>query len=179
MFNHTQQVAWIQYDIFKRLRFESLTNTSFEPTEDTVFTVWLEYPSQHAEIGYRDHVIIHYFDSPDLADVHWTVAQYTDPITGTTYMPDDTDSVESSPVLALGEVYTIRVFANYLDGKPKTNGNEFYYIIVRDILRKQVREVLKSTYIPDLTDCYSAIHGELTGSDCANIHELYFPVEDL
>ena len=50
--------------------------------------MWLEYPSEHAEIGYRDHVTIHYFDSPNLADVHWTYAQYTDSKTGITYMPN-------------------------------------------------------------------------------------------
>ena len=81
-------MAWIKYEVFKRLRFESYSNIAFEPTEDTVFTVWLEYPSEHAEIGYRDHVTIHYFDSPNLTDVHWTYAQYTDNKTNITYMPN-------------------------------------------------------------------------------------------
>ena len=53
----------LEFKVYKRFYFESGLPTTLFETQDTVFTVWLEYPSGGAEIGYRDHVTLHYFDS--------------------------------------------------------------------------------------------------------------------
>ena len=68
------QVAMValEFKVYKRFYFESSLPTTLFETQDTVFTVWLEYPSGGAEIGYRDKVTIHYFDSKHLPDVRYT-----------------------------------------------------------------------------------------------------------
>ena len=55
---------------------ESASNTSFEHVQETVFKVWLEYPSNTAEIGYRDFMLIHYFDDRALPDVRFTYMEF-------------------------------------------------------------------------------------------------------
>ena len=90
VFNDQQEIAGLQFEVYKRLRFESASEYEMIPTEDTVFKIWLEYPSITAEIGYRDHVIIHYFDSPELIDVLYTYPQFT--INNMIYTPNMTTS---------------------------------------------------------------------------------------
>jgi hypothetical protein len=112
------------------------------PTEDTVFTIWIEYPSINAEIGYRDKMTIHYFDSPLLTDSYWTYCKYLN------YTANST-TIMQMPTLVLGEFYTIDLYAQYLDGINKTDGSELYYLIVRSETGKQLREVTKSVWIKD------------------------------
>lgn len=119
----------MQFDIYKRLEFESASNTSMLPTEDTVWRIWLEYPSHMAEIGYRDHMLIHYFDSPLLTDIRWTYPTFYYEKENKTFFPNETQGLEYTPELLLGQIYTIEVHAFYLDGIPKTDGSELYYMI--------------------------------------------------
>ena len=74
------------------------------PTEDTVFTIWIEYPSITAEIGYRDKMTIHYFDSPLLPDAYWTYSKFLN------YTAMSTTTLQP-PTLVLGQWYTIDLYA--------------------------------------------------------------------
>jgi hypothetical protein len=92
--------------VFKRLFSESASQTAWVATDDTVFKVWLEYPSSTCEIGIRDYILIHYFDSPTLPDIRQ---------------------------VTLGQTYSIDIFANYLIGIPVTNGKQTFYGVMFSI----------------------------------------------
>lgn len=97
-------------------------------------------------------MLIHYFDSESLPDIRWTFPIYKQS-DGVDFKPNQTDGADQPELLddlALGQPVVFEVHAYYLYGMPKTNGDETYYGIVRNVRRKQVGEVLRSFYDPSI-----------------------------
>jgi len=102
--------------VWKRFEFESSSVSSESATDDTVFVVKLSLPNNQAEIGDRDHIILHYFDSYDLADIRNTYSVFKElraPVTriGGQYI-----------IIELGETYYIDIYSYYLSTMPKVLG---------------------------------------------------------
>lgn len=122
--------------VWKRFEFESASTTNEEATDDTVFVVKLLYPNNQAEIGDRDHILLHYFDSYDLADIRNTYSVFKERRAPSTRINGQYIIVE------LGEFYTIDVYSYYLKTMPKVLGIvETYFMIQLDEQRKQLRDV--------------------------------------
>lgn len=92
--------------------------------------VKLSQPNNQAEIGDRDHIILHYFDSYDLADIRNTYSVFKGLRAPVTRIGGQFIIVE------LGEVYYIDIYSYYLSTMPKVYGTaETYFMIQRDELK--------------------------------------------
>jgi hypothetical protein len=89
--------------------------------------VWLEYPSSTCEIGIRDYILIHYFDSPTLPDIRHTYTRFN------ALSPSDTHALSTAIQVTLGQTYSIDIFVNYLIGIPVTNGQQTFYGVMFSI----------------------------------------------
>ena len=97
----------------------------------------LLHPNNRAEIGDRDYIILHYFDSYDLADIRNTYSVFKGLRAPVTRINGQYIIVE------LGEFYTIDIYGYYLSTMPKVYGiTETYFMIQRDQLLNQLRDVV-------------------------------------
>jgi hypothetical protein len=75
--------------------------------------VTLLYPSGKAEIGERDHVIIHYFDSYDLPDTRNTFSMFQG------YRAPVSRINGQSLTVDIGKYYSIDIYGYYLASMQK------------------------------------------------------------
>lgn len=142
VFDEGQEISNITLNIWKRFEFESSSEFEEASSEDTVFVMKLLYPTDRAEIGDRDHVIIHYFDSYDLADTRNTYALFNGLRSTVTRI------FGQFLILDYGKVYTLDIYSFYLASMPKIYGEtEIYYLIQYDQQKKQIRDVSQSVHI--------------------------------
>ena len=86
--------------------------------------VRLIYATNRAEIGDRDHVIVHYFDSYNLPDTRNTYSLFYGLRSPVSRINGQSFTAE------IGKYYTLDIYSYYLASMPKTNGiTERYYLI--------------------------------------------------
>lgn len=76
----------------------------------------LLYATNRAEIGDRDHLILHYFDSYDLADIRNTYSVFYGKRSPLSRLAGRSYTVD------IGKYYTLDIYGYYLTSMPKIYG---------------------------------------------------------